>query len=329
MKQFLLRIFFFIVPIIVLAYPFDLGLSYLLRRASQYPGECEVWNDIYAHKAGCDIAIYGSSRAWVQFDSQIFSDSLHKSVYNFGIDGHNFWIQYLRHVEFLKYNNAPRMIILSVEGFSLQKRKDLYHLDQFLPYILWNQNMEQYTSSYQGFSKYDYYVPLLRFSGKYRTLTAALKNQSDQPYRNKGYKGMEMSWGSELNRAKEAQKKYNIKIDPQTVHLLDVFIRECKKNGIALVLVYAPEYIEGRNFISNRDEVVKIYKNFSTKYRLQFYDYSNSEICLNKNLFYNSMHLNKSGATIFSKNLAHKLKNVVDSLHLTPAAHSMLPCHSL
>ena len=36
-------------------------------------------------------------------EEQVDFDSLNEKVYNFGIDGHNFWIQYLRHLEIMKY----------------------------------------------------------------------------------------------------------------------------------------------------------------------------------------------------------------------------------
>ncbi|MBE2208298.1 MAG: hypothetical protein IAE84_11975, partial [Saprospiraceae bacterium] len=82
--------------------------GYYLKQTKKAPGEFEVWNDIYNSNVNCDIAIYGSSRAWVHIDPKILSHILQLNVYNFGIDGHNFWLQYLRHIEFLKYNPKPK-----------------------------------------------------------------------------------------------------------------------------------------------------------------------------------------------------------------------------
>ena len=36
-------------------------------------------------------------------------------------------------LDILKYNKQPKFIILSVDIFSLQKRKDLFESNQFLP----------------------------------------------------------------------------------------------------------------------------------------------------------------------------------------------------
>ena len=295
-----------------MAYPLDSIMSHFLSQSKTSPGEYEVWNDIYKTEAEYDIAIYGSSRAWVHINPKILSDSLGAKVYNFGIDGHNFWLQYLRHLELLKHNEKPKTIILSVDVFSLQKRKDLFQLDQFLPYMLWNSNIQEYTNSYIGYNDFDYYVPLIRYSGKTNSLKLIIKNivnsQSNIGYRQNGFLGMDREWNADLEKAKKEQKSYIINTDSNSVVLFEKFIKECKANDIELILVYTPEYIDGQNFVANRDDVIQIYRDFSMKYSIDFFDYSNDSLCLNKKYFYDASHLNSSGAEIFSKKLANDLK---------------------
>jgi hypothetical protein len=312
MKKFIIKLLYFSLPPLIIAYTLDYAMSYYLSQSNTNPGEFEVWNDIYNSNANCDIAIYGSSRSWVHIDPKILSDSLNVKVYNFGIDGHNFWLQYLRHLEFLKHNDKPTTINLSVDIFSLQKTKNLYQLDQFLPYMLWNSNIQEYTSSYIGYDKFDYYVPLVRYSGKSKALKLIIKNitkgEANNRYRRNGFLGMDKEWNADLFKAKAKKKSYEAKTDPSSIALFESFIEKCKINNIELILVYTPEFIDGQNFVSNRDDVLNIYKNFATKYSLKFYDYSNDSICLNKAYFYNATHLNKKGAEIFSKDFANKLK---------------------
>ena len=306
-----MKLYFFL-PAILLAYPLDFVISYYLSQSNTYPGEYEVWNDIYNADANCDLAIYGSSRAWVHINPKILSDSQEGEVYNFGIDGHNFWLQYLRHLELLKYNEKPKTIILSVDIFSLQKRKDLYQLDQFLPYMLWNSNIQEYTNSYIGYKEFDYYVPLIRYFGKINSLKLAIKNifngQSNIRYRQNGYLGMDSEWNTDLEKAKKERKSYKINTDSNSIVLFEKFINECKANSIELILVYTPEHIDGQSFVENRNEIIQIYKDFSLKYSIEFLDYSDDSLCLNKNYFYNASHLNSEGANIFSKKLASDLK---------------------
>ena len=312
MKKFVTNTLWFIFPAFILAYPLDLFMSYYLSQTHEYPGEYEVWNDIYNSDANCDIAIYGSSRAWVHIDPKIISDSLGLKAYNFGIDGHSFWLQYLRYLEHLKYNEEPSTIILSVGLETLQKGGELYQLDQFLPYMLWNSNIQEYTSSYIGYSILDYYLPLVRYSGKTSASNLIkqniVKGKGTNSYRQNGFLGMDREWNSDIEKAKTQLKSLRTKMDANCILLFDKFINECKANNIELILVYTPEYIDYQKVWENRDDVVKIYKDFSMKYAVDFIDYSNDSICLDKTYFYNGSHLNSLGADVFSKKLACDLK---------------------
>ena len=152
MKKFIKNILLFILPIISIAYLIDSIISNQLKKDNSYAGgEYTVWNDLYNGNVDSEIVVYGSSRAWVHIDPIILENNLGKTSYNLGIDGHNFWLQYLRHKTLLKYNTKPKYIIFSVDVSSLYKRKGLHNLEQFLPYMLFDRDIMKYTSSYRGF----------------------------------------------------------------------------------------------------------------------------------------------------------------------------------
>lgn len=311
MNKFLKKVFVFLLPIIVLSYPLDFFISHFLKRSSKFSAELEVMNDIYNSTASSDVLIYGSSRAWVHINPETISDSLNLSAYNFGVNGHNFWIQYLRHLEYLKHNEKPKLIILSLDMFTLDKREDLYNAEQFLPYMLWNKNIRTYTKSFIGYNSADYTIPLLRYFGKDNALKISLdniKNNEQKKIRNRGYAGKDKKWSSDLNDAKLKQEGIKSNVDSLSVVLFEQFIKECKSENIELVLVYSPEYIEGQKYVTNRNEVIDIFKSFGAEYNLTFLDYSNDSLSMDRNLFYNSLHLNKQGAELFSAKLAHDLK---------------------
>ncbi len=312
MKKFIIKLLFFLLPLFLLSIPVDFFLSYLLRQSTEAAmGEMQVWNDIYNSKINCEIAIYGSSRAWVHIDPQILNDSLGLTAYNFGLDGHNFWLQYFRHSQFLKYNQKPKQIILSVDIFSLEKRGDLYNYLQFLPYMLWNMDIYHHTKSYQCFSKTDYFIPLIRYAGKVKALFYGLKflfNGNSKRLRNNGFAAMDKPWNKDLERARLEKGQYEVELNEESIALLTRFVKECKKNNIELILVYTPEYLDGQKFVINREQVFKIFKKIAAEYRLRFYDYSSDKISFNKSFFYNSSHLNKVGSELFTKKFAHDLK---------------------
>lgn len=294
----------------------DFIISKNYKESQESAGEMEVWNDIYKGNIKADIAVYGSSRAWVHFSPNILKDSLDLDTYNFGIDGHNFWLQYLRHKEYIKFNRPPKYIILSVDIFTLLKRKDLYQFNQFLPYMLWNKNIFDYTSSYNGFDYLDYYLPLIRYYGNIVEFKGLLNfsqlEDKKNHYRDKGYRGMDREWKNDLTATKLKISDYNVNLDPDSVDLLDKFLAEAKKSNIEVILVYSPEYVTRQKFIKNRKKVVDIFNFYAKKYNLHYIDYSNDKLSSQKEYFYDTSHLNKKGSELFSSKLSSDLKEFMN-----------------
>jgi hypothetical protein len=271
-----------------------------------------IWNEIVAGNIKSEIVVYGASRAWVQYDSLIMADSLRTTVYNLGIDGHNFWLEYLRHSMLLKYNIKPKVIVLDVGSVTLAKRKDLYNPEQFLPYMLNQPEVEAAISSYDGYKYLDFHIPLLRYYGKAETLARALIlfliPSHNKPDRIQGYLGMNLAWSSgDWERAKRTAPS-NMMNDPQSVKLFDSFLGECSIRGIKVILVASPEFIEGQRYVTNRKEIFAIFEAMSTKYGIPFLDYSNDSISYEAEYFYNSSHLNIKGAELFTRKFVQDLK---------------------
>lgn len=315
MKKFIRKVAWFLLPIVILAYPIDYFLSSNLKKSISYAeGEYLVWNDIYESRIDADIAIYGSSRAWHHFDPRIIGDSLHATAYNFGIDAHNFWLEYLRHKEYLRYNKKPKLILMSVDVFSFEKKPELINADQFLPY-LFRKDVREFTSSYEGYSWFDYRLPLLRYYGKMEVMLRAVKNFAGRnggaPARVKGYMGVKKKWNSDMDMAKQRKKHYRVNLDTASIQLFDTFLAECQAGGIPVVIIYSPEYIEGQHFTQNREEGMKLYRDFSKKYNVPFLDYSADAMCTDREYFYNATHLNRYGAEVFTRKLVTDLKSTL------------------
>jgi hypothetical protein len=313
MKAFIQQLLLFLLPLIAGAYFIDRFLSINLQKSNTHAyKEYPTWNALLHKKVNSDVVIYGDSRAWVQFDPAIISSGLHASTFNLGIDGHNFWMQHLRHQLLLENNSKPRLIIHSVDAFTLQKREDLFNPDQFLPYMLNNEKIKKATISYKGYQTFDYRIPLIRYYGKKEAIFTALKlfiRPSDNPItRIRGYEGQNKTWNFDFEKAKFKMNTYTIKPDSASISLFDRYLSECVSKNIRVLLVYAPEYIEGQKFISNRNETIEIYLNMSEKYKIPFLDYSQDTLSFNRDYFYNSTHLNKTGAELFTMKLTDRIK---------------------
>ena len=314
MKKFLFHFGIFLVPFILIASAADTFLSKELKKSNTYAmGEYPTWNDLFEGKINSEIVIYGGSKAWVQIDPAMIGDSLNTTAYNLGIDGHNFWLQYLRHKILLANNIKPKLIIYSLDEFTLKKVPDLYNEDQFLPYMRFNDEIKSATISYKGYNSWDYDLPLMRYFGKEDAINNALRmflNPSSNPVtRVKGYKAQDIEWTNDFENVKKEMQSYYVKIDQPSVILFEKFLNECKKEGIKVVFVYSPEYIEGQNFIKNRSEIMELYSKFEKKYDVTFYDYAKDSMSYQKKYFYNALHLNKTGAELFTRKLIDTLRN--------------------
>lgn len=291
-------------------YTVDRFISGNIRKLNR--GENSVWRDLYDGKINSDIVIYGASRAWQHIDPKILSDSLNYSAYNLGIQGYDFRIQYLRHLLLLKYNRKPKLIIQTIDFLTFQTRNGLLDPSQYLPYMLYEPLMKKYTSTYTGYTWYDYEIPLVRYYGQIAPIHQAFSiffNKLTNPIdRVKGYASYDQTFVNAFNQGDAYPNSYQIQFDPKTVQLFNDYLLQCQKLNIKIVFVYTLEYIAGQKTIKNRIQLFSLIHNFSKKYNVILYDYSNDEMSFNKNDFYNSEHMNTKGAQLFSKKLARDLE---------------------
>ena len=310
MKKFLIQLGIFFIPFIFILTISDYIVTKGLQKTKS--GDYKEWNEIYSGNINADIIINGSSRAWVHVSPKILDSILYVNSYNLGIDGHNFYMQYCKFCEYLQYNNKPKIIIQTLDIFTLAKRNDLYNYQQFFPYI-YKSRIRKVTKTYKGFTNMDYNLPFYRYHNSSEIIKIGFDefftttNLDNGKY--KGYLGIVKDWDNTFDEYKKANPKGVITdLDKESIELMDTFLNNCKNDNINVILVYSPEYIENQYLTNNRDEIFKIYNDFAIKYDIDFFDYSKDTISYQKKYFYNSQHLNKEGAELFTEKLANDIK---------------------
>lgn len=278
----------------------------------------KTWNSLVEKKIHSKLVILGSSRAKVQFSPKAIDSVFNLNSCNLGMEGTGFNLQYTRFQFLMEGNELPKYIIQNIDCYSTLQN-NIFQVEQYIPYLN-NEIIKRATLKNEVFNNLDYYLPLYKYTHSLFTkeiikdgLTRLVKRKVNENISIDNFKINTEPWNP---TAFEILKKDNpngirFTLDSSSLNLFKTFLIECNSRKIKVILVYAPEYIELQKLILNRDSIVSIYKNYSIKYGTAFLDYSNDSICLNKNNFYNAMHLNACGVEKFNSKLISDLKEVI------------------
>jgi hypothetical protein len=273
------------------------------------------WNKIYKGRINTDIIFLGSSRTLKHYNPNIFEDKLSMTSYNLGANGAPFDIQTIKRKAYLKNNTKPKLIVLNVDIGSLLKAEELYKKEQYLPYYSFD-NFKDLKALDENITL-EYMLPMYKYRDNFDLLTlsvlAYFDTKKTEVKTNKGFHGSNQSWNGEFEKRKKDLKgnkfDYSHVDYNNRVTFFKNTVEELDSSETEVLLVWAPEYIErqdleGEMFIKSK----KMFKEVSEKYkRLKFIDFTNDTICKSKIYFYDSYHLNKKGASIFSTQLADSI----------------------
>lgn len=312
MKRFVVKLLIFCLlplPVLyVLQVIVDSGLKH-----SDYPVYSE-WNDIYGGKVNADLVVTGSSRAVFQISPAVLDEKLKINTYNLGINAWTFPMQKKRFDVFLKHNKKPRYVVQSLDLQMFSRREDLFDYQQFLPYLD-DPDIRAATKNYKGeFGAAQYYFPMFKYNGNLNVAAAGFLSYFNlvkyQRINTKGYLGQTLAWDNSFEAFKKKfPNGYTPPFDEKVAGEFKEYLEYCRQNDIKVILVFSPEYVELHPLIKNREETIKLFKDYAKQFDLTFFDYSNHPISSNKSYFYNSEHLNKQGAELFSEILARDLIN--------------------
>ncbi len=311
MKKILLKI------LLLLLLPFGIAgyaLQYYIDKklmASNLSSYNE-WNAIFNSEINADVLIMGNSRAVRHISPYMIDSAFGVNSYNLGIVGYPFRMEYYKFQCYLGYNKIPKYIILNVDPITLQKGKDLFMPEQFIPYLNKDENIRKGVEMYDVFKERDYYLPFFRYNHSDDTrkfIWQSLFADTSKPKMYKGFLMRDVSWDSAFANLKKSRPNgYKINVDDETLSLFNSFVDYCLSKQIRLIFIYTPEYYEGQKLIINKDEVMKIFKDKADAFSIPFLDYSNDSLCLDTMNFFNSQHLNKTGAIKFNTKLLKDLK---------------------
>jgi hypothetical protein len=303
-----------IVPILyVLQYLADKGL----RNSKRIP--FATWTDIYQSKINADVLIIGSSRAQFMVSPQILDSILGINTYNLGMNGWGTDMHLARFKIYLQHNKPPKFIIHSIDLKVFDKRADLWEYEQFLPYLD-DSIIVNNTKQYEGrFTFPELYFPAFKYNKNLAIMYNGVKRNfanETKNYQYKGYLSNDLNWNyvDYESGVKVFPNGMLAEVRPDTRKRFIDYVSYCKRNNIKIIFEIAPIYYLGFLRFNNRNEIIKELGKIANEYDIPFLDYTDDTLCYNQKYFYNTMHLNKRGAEVFSKRLANDIKQYINPL---------------
>jgi hypothetical protein len=101
-------------------------------------------------------------------------------------------------------------------------------------------------------------------------------------------------------------EEFPFPIQQEKQQLLERFIQDCQEKGIRLCLIVSPMYI------CTEQDVFKVPRDLAKQHNIPFFDYfRDPQFMGHAELFHDYGHLNREGATIFSKKVCNDLKDFI------------------
>ena len=251
-----------------------------------------------------DLLIYGSSRAVHTYDTRIFTDTLGISAFNCGRNASNVIYHSAILSAAINGEHKPKVIILDMVAKEIAWRSGQYGEDvlagMLLPYVLTNDNFA--TLSKQLFPKEYYKAKVSKLYAYNSHILSIVKNYSRR--HNDNINGYQPLHGSKILTEPEEFTSGRDKIDDFSKEKLEEFVKSVTDKKIPLIVIISPMYT--KPFKDNA--ALTLARQIIAKYNVPLWDYSQDPRYVKKELFYDMAHLNASGATMFSKEIASRMK---------------------
>jgi len=280
-----------------------------LRRYRE--GNVGIMNRVMQGEINADILVSGSSRAMFHYDPRVIEAETKLKSFNIGRNGTKLHEQLQLLKLYLRHNKRPAYLIQNLDMVSLTKNDDVTDPKQYIP---WLNHEEVYRPLFQQkryFFVYRWFplLAMVRTGGMQTALLGLFQSGRGQADVLKGFTPQDLAWDENDFEKFKAGNRSGVswQIDPQKIQTLAELIELSKKNEIQVVLVLSPDYREAHEIFRSRNETVQAFKEIAGRFGVPFWDYSDDPISGDSAYFYNTQHLNRTGAGVFSKSVAERL----------------------
>lgn len=299
--HFLVKLFMFLFILFLL----DFAIGSILKSLYFTQDSGLLYRTTYAlDSTKADILIFGASKANHHYYPDAFEKKLNMSCYNAGRDGYDIFYHYAILQGVLK-RYSPKIVILDFARVEFFRNQDSYdRLSSLLPYYNEHPEMRSIIQLKSPYEKYKLLSKIYPYNSLIFTIAMgntrfnkSRRNNNDD----NGYVPLTKIWKERII-TDTSFKKYEL--DSNKIKLFKSFVMDCINSNVKLYIFISPYF---KNF-KFEDPSVLIAEEFTKKYNIPFYDFSNDSLFLNHaGLFYDPIHLNDRGAKIYSNIVIDKI----------------------
>ena len=300
MKRFIIKIVVFFLIIAVIDKIGGRVIKYFNSHC-QY-GEAFTREYVTSHCTE-DMIIMGSSRGFHHYDSQIMSDSLKLSCFNCAYEGFGILNMYGRYL-LMTRKHTPKFLV-----YDVFPKYDIYNDNS--EYIGSLEGMKPYVDEPQIMSIFNDIVPLERYkleSSLYRynktVYLLYVLTRSKWPSPKLGYSPLDgkMAYEPEPYVAEYT----NQQPDSVKMKYMRKLIHEARRKGTKIIFCISPRY--GATPNSDLDPIIKLAKEENVPL---LNHYTDKRFTTKKEFFEDSFHLNRIGATAYTKMIVGEIKQLI------------------
>ena len=308
MKRFLIKVAIFGVILWGLAWGLDYMVSKGFQRIDDY--RSMSWYEMQQGQINADIVIMGNSRGFSHFEPWTIDSICGTKSFCLGLGGYSITVEDLKYKYYRLYNKKPKYIIQQIDYYTLRNDSapHQHESEQYLP-IFYDWRIHDDLLRV-GYTRLDLYIPMYRYWGYQMVIKNGLleflgvKHYVRDPSR-MGHHYEKGAWnGTELAKLDTIHATF----DPAGKEYFEEYMQRCSDEGVKVILVNSPTYIEANLKTTGLDSVNAYFDSIATAYNTVYWNYNeNYDLCLDTANFCASVHMNPEGTHQFTIDLANRL----------------------
>jgi hypothetical protein len=248
-----------------------------------------------------EVLIFGTSRAYHHYNSEVIEQILGLSCFNVGYGGQNIYHS-LALLKAAIQRKKPQIAVLELMSIEGNEKNDLGKLSMLLPFVN-KSNIYRDLILKRGISEHAKLLSsIYPFNSK--QLYMLRNNLTTMRSDVKGFRGLTAEWDKPIEK-----RDVNV-FSPDNSKMQEAiheFIELCQKNEIKVFIFISPKYV---NFLNKKNTYSEITEDIYKNYGLEVTSQINSPKYLSSPQFFSDpIHLNKIGADIYSREIALIIKN--------------------